>query len=265
MLLDFKVPGKPKEIGLAVVCDVHFGADTCHEKGFKAWVARIKKEGWYWLGLGDLTENSLKTSVGDVYTQKYSPQKQLQGVCEILEPIAGHCLGMVAGNHGARTVRAAGIDIDNAIAANLGIKYYTFTVAGRIQIGDTNWRVMGHHTSGGGRTAGGKMNALVRMSEVWPAMNLYLGAHTHASLSYTDTIRRVSIHRSKAFETELIRNYSGCGSALRYAHSYAEAKMYAPASLCQVVHFLGARVNHRADKTKADRWLLPYRRQEMRL
>lgn len=266
--IEVNIPEGKKEIGLAVVNDWHWGSPQCDQQAVKNWVKMIKEKKWYWIGLGDLMENALISSVGDVYQQLMSPQDQADEVIEMLRPIAGRCIGMVSGNHGRRTWKITGMDPDMVIAHQAGIQYRPYTLYALIRLSTsgvtTHWRIMAHHTVGGGRTSGGKLNALCRMSEVSPACDLYLGGHSHSPASDEDRIITMEVPagagRGRPVMRYLHRRFSSCGSTLDYAGSYGEARLMRPAMMCQVVHFLGAKRRHKRDASLPDAYFKPYGR-----
>ena len=166
-LLDQRFPDK-KEIGLAVCCDWHLGSQTCDTSAVKKWVDTIKKNKWYVLLLGDLTENATISSVGSVYEQVMTPQEQIFEVVRLLTPIKDYVLGSVLGNHGNRSVKIAGLNPDQIIAYELGHPYYNNMVAGRIQVGSAHWTIVGHHGAGGGILMGSKLNMIGKMTKIFP-------------------------------------------------------------------------------------------------
>lgn len=267
-VLDFCAPVKEKSIRLALVADWHYGSPQCNVNGIERFVNYIKETNCYWIGLGDLMENALLHSLGDVYNQKIPPGSQLMDVVQILSPITDKCLAMVSGNHSYRTEKQAGLDPDQVLAALLGIedRYFGISVLGRIRIGrHTNWRIVAHHTTGGGRTKGGKINALGRMAEIWPMCDLYIGAHTHFDQYFSDRIIYLELSHSVT-PRYLTRHFTGAGSTLDYENSYAHRKMMPPASMGQVVLTLGERIHRTKDpKRRPESWEFPLSREVFRL
>ena len=244
-----------KEVAIAAVGDLHWGSHTCNEKSVRAWAKKIEQEQWYWVGVGDYTENALRGSVGDIHKQTMAPDEQVETLAKIFAPVAHKCLGCVGGNHGARSVKAAGFDVDATFAKELSfqggkgafaqpeILFCREGLSGLIQVGEARWKVMVSHCAGGGRTMGGKAMALHRMGDTWPMMDLYIGGHTHAAIGFPDERYDLSVHAGGVRQMKHIRQFSGCGSTLEYLGSYAQTALYQPASLCQVVHYLGDRIH----------------------
>ncbi len=182
-------------------------------------------------------ENALIDSLGDVYDQVQSPGDQLQMLVKMLQPIAHKCIGMGPGNHSRRTMKKVNLDPDMLLAQLLGIpdKYLGITLAGVIKIGPrTIWRIVAHHTTGGGRSDSGKLAALLRLAETWPCENLYIGAHTHAGISDEQKRKAISVNKGTVGVRWYQRFFTGSGAALDYDGSYAEVAMMPPAVDLQV-------------------------------
>ena len=258
MILDQRFPDR-KEIGLAVCCDWHHGSKTSNLKAIQTWVDMIRDNQWYVLLMGDLTENATLGSVGSVFEQTITPQEQVDEVAEILMPVKDYILGSISGNHGMRTVKLTGLDPDMILAAKLGCPYFGYCVRGRIQVGSAHWVVVGHHGSGGGILKGSKLNMVEKLARIYPMADLYLMAHAHADLHASDSVMHISLNKGKAIQTEQLRRFSGCGSLLAYGGSYAEAKLFPPAAMAQVVHFLGDRKTIKGEDHREQR--LEYRRE----
>jgi len=250
-----------KEICLATCGDWHRGSITSMDSAMEAWVKEINKSGDFVILMGDLIENSLPGSAGSVWEQTIPPKQQIDEVVQILEPIKDRIIGSVSGNHSARTVRAVGIDPDELIAFNLGCQHYGHTMAGRIQVGGSHWKIMAHHGAGGGALLGSKLNVVAeKMTKVYPMMDLYLAGHTHAEVCGADKRRDVSVNRGNVTIINRLRHFSGTGSLLDYDGSYAEAKLLPPACPAQIRHYLGSRVQaHRPGHP--EQYQKPYRRE----
>jgi hypothetical protein len=81
--------------------DVHYGYPTCNIEKAKAMLDYALEKKIYVLLMGDLIEAGLKDSIGDsMYRQKLDPQAQMEGMINILTPIAkaGLVIGMHSGN-----------------------------------------------------------------------------------------------------------------------------------------------------------------------
>lgn len=225
---------------LAVVTDWHEGSLQFKRSAAERWIRTIADNGWYWLGLGDLTDNVIKSSPGTPYEATSSPYDQIMSIVQMLEPIADRCLGMVGGNHGRRTSKEADLDIDQVIAEFLSVPYSPHALFLSILVDRySRWKICAHHTKGGGTTMGGKANALHKMINLINDADLYIGGHSHCDIAFSDKYNAFARHKAPYWNTHT-RHFSGCGSMTDWG-GYAEKGMYPPAGLTQVVHFLGIR------------------------
>jgi predicted phosphodiesterase len=162
--------------------DWHFGARTCDVKKIKETVKKIKKNGTAVILMGDLIENSDRFSVGaGVYDQVLTPMKQLDGVCEILEPIKGQCLVSIMGNHEFRTLKAVGYDPTRIICDRLKIPYAGFEAFVRMKVKDYNYVVYATHGSTGARFVWSRVKALEDIMRHVDA-DIVLMGHTHTKM-----------------------------------------------------------------------------------
>ncbi len=235
-LLDHKATKGTKCINLYVLCDWHVGAPTFepNRRGVNKLIKRIQndKDG-LWIALGDMTENALKCSVGDVYEVRLSPHQQCDEVARLLDPIADKCLGMVSGNHGKRSYIKAGIEIDRMIAEKLGVDYYGHKICGRINITKnatvtSDYHIVAMHGLGGGRTKGAKVNMADRILDVYSCVDLGFIAHTH-HLNWSIDKRYIITSNKTVYKRQKVTHIFNCGSALDYVNSYAEMGMLKPA------------------------------------
>ena len=246
--------------------------------GIKRVCDRIKDDkNGYWLAVGDLIENSVITSVGSIFEQNATPHEQINTVVDLLAPIADKCLGVTSGNHSARTKKIVGIDPDQLIVEllsgrkkaadipNFKDKYFGYSVQGVIKVGKGQYRIMAHHTTGGGTTAGGKVNALVKLRNVINNAHIYIGAHTHADIAVTEPTFEISNCSGGCVISKYDQHFTGSGSTLDYARSYAHGKGYKPAATCQVVLHLGDRIHGGQVGKGRGEWSLPYDREVIRL
>ena len=75
----------------------------------------------YAIILGDLLNNSTKTSVGDVYEEELTPMQQVKKAVMMFEPIKHKILGVCSGNHERRSYKMDGVDLLYFMCAELGI------------------------------------------------------------------------------------------------------------------------------------------------
>lgn len=137
--------------------------------------------------VGDLIECVTKSSKGDVYAQKITPQEQRDRVIEILSPVKDKILASVSGNHEMRIYRETGIDIAKDIADALGIPYRSEGALLKISFGHGNsfhndapytYWCYATHGFGGARTKSAKAVKAERLG-TWIHADFYVMAHDH--------------------------------------------------------------------------------------
>lgn len=94
-----------------VLGDCHIGAVDCDMKGLEAFIDKIADEdNAYLILVGDILQNSLKSSVGSVYIDQIAPpSEQKQMTRQLLWKVKDKILCAVGGNHEARSLR----DVDD--------------------------------------------------------------------------------------------------------------------------------------------------------
>jgi predicted phosphodiesterase len=92
------------------------------EREFEAYIKRIADDPFAAVLLGgDLINNSTRSSVADVYDEKYSPRQQKEAMIELLQPIKNKIVAGVFGNHEQRSKRESDVDLVGDMFAQLGI------------------------------------------------------------------------------------------------------------------------------------------------
>ena len=107
---------------LAIFADEHIGDPFCDMKYLRERIEYVKSnDNVYCLLNGDIMDNATTTSVGDTYTQIYSPEQQIDLITELFLPIKDKILGITKGNHEHRSYKKEGIDVMKFVARNLGL------------------------------------------------------------------------------------------------------------------------------------------------
>jgi hypothetical protein len=247
--------------------DLHLGSQQCDDRFVKQVIDEIAdNEDAYWCGMGDLIENALPTSLGDMYTQVLSPEAQLDRLIEWFEPIKEKGLFMIRGNHEDRTYKAVGQRperyIERALGKNprtgksyvpfLGISCYAkFMLNSKTP---KSFRCLFHHNTGGGGTMGGKVNRSMKLRPLAPSADAIFSGHTHI----TD---RKSLAWSDIGDNEITKKrtiFYVIGSTLTYDESYAETKALLPACKELIkVRFKGATTGKRDNRAQDFHIILP--------
>lgn len=218
-----------KSIELIPLADLHIGDPHCDMGLITEKINYIKNnKNVYCLLNGDLMNNSIKQSVGDVYSEKLTPMDQLAKVCILFEPIKDKILAVTNGNHEFRSWRWDGVDLMKLFCMQLGIvdRYANESALIFLRFGEQNshksfapvsYVIYVTHGSGGGRKEGAKAIRLADMASIVDA-DIYIHSHTHLPMVMKQEFHRVELRTStvnlvpKLFvNTAAMLNYGGYG------------------------------------------------------
>jgi predicted phosphodiesterase len=237
------LPHDLKMLEIEIFSDLHIGSKKCDYMTIHKRIERVKEnDNVYAIILGDLLNNSTKTSVGDVYEEELTPMQQIKKSIMLFEPIKHKILGICSGNHERRSYKTEGVDLLYFLAAELGIsdKYDYCSCLLFIRFGrnpkhsktgsDVRYNCytlyMTHGDGQGGRTFGGKANGLHRRGQIVDA-DIVVTGHTHAPLSFRDCFYRIDYQNSCVNEKEQL--FVNASATLNY-EEYAELFGMRPSS-----------------------------------
>lgn len=215
--------------------DIHIGDPSCNKGLLKDWIeyVRTTPNAYAILG-GDLINNTIKSSVGDIYEEDDNPTGQIARITEYFKPIKDKILLILEGNHEYRTYKETGISPCDHIAAALGLKerysknvaylFLTTTVRGT----DCNRTYTIYTTHGSSSTSviSGKAANLEKMSRVCDA-DLYLIGHTHDVLAFHKNYYEVDRKNKKL--KEVTRTFVNANSFTSYG-GYGAKRGYTPST-----------------------------------
>lgn len=228
---------------IEIFSDLHLGSKKCDYATIRKRIERVKENSHvYAIILGDVLNNSTRTSVGDVYEEELTPMQQVQSAVGLFEPIKHKILGVCSGNHERRSYKTDGIDLLHFMCAELGIvdKYDYCSCLLFVRVGTDNNKgnieknrrqvcytiYMAHGDGQGGKTVGGKANGLQRRGQIVDA-DIVVTGHTHAPLSFRDCCYRVDYQNSGVVKKEQL--FVNASATLGY-EEYAELYGMKPSS-----------------------------------
>lgn len=212
--------------------DVHIGDPQCNIDLLKRWIEYVgETPNAYAILGGDLINNTIKNSVGDVYAEGIPPMKQIDMVVELFTPIKDKVLVCMEGNHEYRSAKEVGLSPTQVICAKMGIgeRYspdvaYLFITTEYRKKHFVTYTIFTSHGFASSSNIGGKMSALEKMSHVVDA-NVYLCGHTHdVGAFHKDFI--ISDVKNKKLK-QATRLFVNANSFLGYG-GYGMKKMYVP-------------------------------------
>lgn len=261
-IIKIDLPKDMLSMEIHTFADEHIGDEHCDTERLLERIEYVKNTpNAFCILNGDIIDNATKTSIGDTYTQEFSPMEQLEKAVELFSPIKDKCLCITHGNHENRTYRKEGINLSNLLARQLGLfDRYTPTSAvlfirfGQVQNGmhetngSGNIRKMCYtmyvlHGSGGGRKEGAKAIRLADMASIIDT-DIYVHSHTHLPLIMKQGFHRIDTRNNAvAMVNKLFVNTA---ANLKYG-GYGEAGEFKPSSMdTPVIYLDGRRKDFRA-------------------
>lgn len=220
----FKRP--PSQIELTHLTDLQYGSKGFQRERFLAHREWILASPYRFVFLGgDLIDAATILSVASPYDNTEEPIDQVDGVIELLEPLAakGRLLGYVGGNHERRTIKTFG-DCGRTIARELKVPYSRGVQLIDIRFGKHDpFKVSLWHGGGSARTKGAKAQMLHRfMSQA--DSDVYFVGHLHDVVVLYDWRQQRVGNRIK------MRKIAGVMSSSfqAYWNSYAEVSAMSP-------------------------------------
>lgn len=224
-------------IQIELFSDLHIGSTKCDYKQIQERVNRVRDNpNVYAILLGDLINNSTKTSCGDCYSEPLTPTQQIAQIVSIFEPIKDKILCVTSGNHERRTYRQDGIDLLYLFCAEMGIQskydYVAPLLILRFGTREHSTRTQvytiycTHGDGAGGRLVGSKANALSRRGNIVNA-DIIIQGHTHQSLTFREMRYEIDTRNNKVVEKEQV--FVNTASTLNY-EEYAEIVGFKPSN-----------------------------------
>lgn len=191
---------------------------------------------------GDLLNTATRVSKTSPFEQDMTLEEQINTVAGYLLPVKDRIIGAVMGNHERRILEYAGYDPTLSVLSLLGLPiadiYFKHCGVLKIKVGKRNrgrgkvgtgvsYTVVFHHTTGGGKLIGSKLNRVDQMRNSTVSNgDVYIGSHNH-SLS---SAMVVSMEYNPFSETVEQRKQLlvSAGGYLEWNDSYAEAMQLEP-------------------------------------
>ena len=240
------LPRDLSSVELHTFADEHIGDEHSDIKRVMERIEHVKNTpNAYCILNGDIIDNATKTSIGDTYTQVFSPMEQLERAVELFAPIKDKILAITHGNHENRTYRNEGINLSSLIAQQLELhdRYSPTSAVIFLRFGPGSRSTRGRkvcytiyalHGSGGGRKEGAKAIRLADMASIIDA-DIYIHSHTHLPMIMKQGFHRIDTANSAvALVTKLFVNTA---ANLSYG-GYGEAQEFKPSSTDTPVIYL---------------------------
>lgn len=247
-LIQANLPTDRDKIEIELFSDLHIGSKKCNMKLINERIDRVKNnDNVYCVLLGDIVNNSTRTSVGDVYDEPLSPMEQMKLAATLFEPIKDKILAITAGNHERRSYRNDGTDLTWFLARQLGcedkydyaacvllVKFGKRSSSPKAHVRQNTYSLYLSHGDGqGGITMGAKANGLQRRGSIIDADVIVTG-HTHAPMTFRQMSYKINTHGNYPAITEFEQVFVNAASTLNY-EEYAEIRGMKPNSITSPV------------------------------
>ena len=239
------LPREHKYAEIHIFADEHIGDEFSDLDSLKKRIEYVRDTpNAYCFLNGDILDNAVIDSVGDTYSQVFSPLKQLELAVELFAPIAHKILLITHGNHENRTYKKSGINLSQLIATQLGLsdRYTPTSAVLFIRLGQGGHHTRGRkvsytlfalHGSGGGKE-GSIATRLANMAAIVDC-DIYCHAHSHLPMIYRLGFHRIDTSNSSVAPIEKL--FVNSAANLRYG-GYAEAAEFKPPSRKSPVIYL---------------------------
>lgn len=185
-----------QDITIIPVFDVHWGDPACMEQEFMAFIKKVSETPNVYLVIGgDILNVALKSSVSNVYRERYMVSEAKRMMAKILEPVKDRILCFVQGNHEARSSRESDDCPLYDIASKLDLEtlYRENAAFVKIQLGirerengsltdsvkRPTYMMLVTHGSGGGILTGGAVNKFENFAMTVDGLDLLVAGHVH--------------------------------------------------------------------------------------
>lgn len=214
-----KYEGNDKEINILPFGDFHYGHKNCVIDLIKEWTSNLSETNRGIL-MGDLIECATKESIGkNLFDTTMTPEKQYEGMLELLEPYAKYIDGAVTGNHEERLVNSTSFDVVKLICDKLKIPYLHYNGCIKYSWNKVAYVVNVWHGKGRGSTTSDALKNCEKMAERCYA-DIYLMGHVHKLLKSDKIISFPDVRNMKI--NKVHQHFITTGSALDYDDGYAE-------------------------------------------
>ncbi|WP_126992263.1 metallophosphoesterase [Thermosipho globiformans] len=229
--------------------DLHIGSE---ESNYKQALKLLEEfPGTKIIFLGDLIDNAIINSLGDVYSQTENPHDAFQEVLSFLRKYRNRILGIVGGNHERRTWKKVGVDPIRLFADELGIPYADDLLILDIGIKNhqtyrgskkrTHYAIACHHGASGGRFPEKSMRQHRYFQSMVANVDIYITGHTHVPQTSMTAVYEYD-PRNKNIT---IRNMQHITIPAWTEEKYARQKLLAPsAETVLILRLYGSRVKH---------------------
>jgi len=230
-IVSHELPRDWSHFYLVPISDTHIGDPHFDEDklfGYVEWIAG--RENALTFLNGDILDMATLDSIGDTYDATMNPNEAIKYAKQLLEPLRGKILGVTEGNHERRVTKKTSIDTSEMLADYFDVPYSSEGMYLRLRVGKGHngkkvvYTLYLSHGISSARTAGGKLNALLRLNSVCLA-DFYSVGHIHKVIFDQDVIYTPDHQNGNLIPFR--RTYASSGAFLEYG-GYGQRQLYPP-------------------------------------
>lgn len=233
----------PSDAIILPIGDLHIGDNNCDVKAIKNKVDFAEEnENAYIFINGDIVNCAVAGGASSTHDQKSGLSEQIQEAVSVFSSVKDRIIGVTSGNHDQRLEKIAGMDAALDFCGWLGIpdKFCGYLGIVDLRLGENRkdqdrvasnvqYTLVFHHTTGGGSTAGAKLNPIDKLTKIVGNADAYFGSHNHHEAVMKTSVYEYSIYAQKIVERT--RWLIDCGGFLKYSGGYPEMKGLPPTTI----------------------------------
>lgn len=233
-ILCFDFPSEWEQLELFPLNDLHIGDPKTDEALFRRFIYYVAEApNRFLIGIGDLMNNGIKSSVSNVYNETMSPREQRKWLERELQPVKDRILLLLDGNHEYRSKKEVDLSQTEELADNLGVRYFEDEAAIKIRFGkdchskSISYCIYVTHGATGGKRPGAAVNNLELLALSLENCDVVIVGHSHKKIGYRFSPRRFDPYNNKVTQVDKL---CVVASSWQDFGGYAARKMYIPAA-----------------------------------
>ena len=231
-IIPFNFSAEWEQLELFPLNDLHIGDPKTDEALFKRFVRYVQDApNRFLVGIGDLMNNGIKSSVSNIYNETMTPREQRKWLARELQPIKDRILLFIDGNHEYRSKKEVDLSQTEELADSLGVRYLEDEAALKINFGrkpngkPCSYNIYVTHGATGGKRPGAAVNNLELLALSLDGCDVVIVGHSHKRLGYRFRPRRFDPYNNKVTQVDRL---CVVASAWQDFGGYAARKMYIP-------------------------------------
>jgi hypothetical protein len=208
-----------KELKVLHLCDLHWGSEAQDKQFMERIRSFIDVHQPRILINGDLIQGTIKTSKGDLYEQRMTPEEQVDAAVEFFKPFAHLIDGVVSGNHDQRIEQEVSIDVVKMFCRYLDIedKYLGYGGVVGYSLNKCHYSIELFHGAHGAGTVGALDSKMKKFRKT--DSDIFMCGHFHQKLVTESFSYKIDPFNKRLHK---VKRYNICGGCCVGYEKYAE-------------------------------------------